>query len=82
MTTIKENKNLCKFENDICYSDIESHLISHYCVTYYNNRGNGCTTILCCPVKLVLCLPCHLGVIFNCCVNGCCCNETDKNYLF
>jgi hypothetical protein len=67
----------------ICYDGISSHIYGGYCMTTENGKQYGCSTMCCLPVKIVLCLPCHVGALINTCLNYCCHrNLPNKNYLF
>ena len=66
-----------------CYSDISAHINGPYCSTDCEGTDHWVACLGCLPVKLVLCFPCHLGVLINFCLNTCCnCSSTtNKNYL-
>jgi hypothetical protein len=79
---IKEKNKKFEIKEDMCSKNIREHLHSECCITVDPNDSSleNCIITTCClPFKIVLCFPCHIGVVINSILN-CLCN-TDKNYL-
>ena len=79
----------CSCSEAFCYDGVSNHLCGAYCMTTEIGQTNWCFTMLCLPLKIVICMPCHFGAIINTGLNFCCqhkCtsydgNRQNKNYL-
>ena len=64
---------------EFCLPNMNDYCKSGYIITYNIVPRNDCSGC-CLPYKLIICMPCLLGTLFNHCIN--CIRSTNTNYLF
>ena len=62
--------------NEYFHNDFATHLHSPYCITRRGINTSWAATIICLPCKLIIFSPCHIGAVYNSCIN--CYNKSHK----
>jgi hypothetical protein len=93
--SLEKEKLRGEYKDYWCSKNLIEHLHSEWCITVDPNDSsleNFAITTCCLPLKIIICLPCHIGTgvnsILNCLYNtdnntdNNTYKKTDKNYLF